>query len=174
MSDCPTRLEEQSILRTMQSDDLRYLLEEEKSGGTIGEGSPRLFPSTQTMDINLENMHPARLQADLLCKIYFRNVDPFIKLMHKTRFIFDVEQFWQGVLEYSAGFEALLFAIYGLATMSISHEHITTHFPGETRINLLSRFQMATEVALTRSNFLRSHCLVTLQAFLLYLVRLRS
>ena len=126
------------------------------------------------MDINLENMHPARLQADLLCNIYFRNVDPFIKLVHKTRFIFDLEQFWQGVLKHSVRFEALLFAIYGLATMSISHKHVTKHFPGETRINLLSRFQMATEVALTRSNFLRSHCLVTLQAFLLHLVRIRS
>ena len=126
------------------------------------------------MDINLGNMHPTRLQADLLCNIYFRNSDPFIKLVHKTRFIFDLEQFRQGVLDHSARFEALLFAIYGLATMSMSHEYITTHFSGETRINLLSRFQMATELALTRLNFLRSHTLVTLQAFLLYLVRLRS
>ena len=126
------------------------------------------------MDINLGNMHATRLQADLLCNIYFRNIDPFIKLVHKTRFISDLEQFWQGLLDHSARFEALLFAIYGLATMSMSHEYITTHFSGETRINLLSRFQMATELALTRLNFLRSHTLVTLQAFLLHLVRLRS
>ena len=124
------------------------------------------------MDINLGNMHPTRVQADLLCTIYFRNVDPFVKLVHKPRFILDLEQFWQGLLDHSARFEALLFAIYGLAIMSISHEYINTHFSGETRLNLLSRFQMATEVALTRSNFLRSHSLVTLQAFLLYLVRL--
>ena len=164
----------QIILRTIQSADLRYLFEEEESSGTIEDTFPFLHLSTQSMDINLVNMHPTRIQADLLCNIYFRNVDPFVKLVHKTRFVFDPEQFWQGVLDHSAPFEAFLFAIYGLATMSISHEYITTHFSGETRINLLSRFQKATELALMTSNFLRSHSLVTLQAFLLYLVRFRS
>ena len=126
------------------------------------------------MGINLGNMHPTRLQADLLCSIYVRNVDPFVKLVHKTRFIRDLEQFWLGFWDHSARFKALLFAIYGLATMSISQEYIKRHFPGVTRIDLLSRFQIATEVALTRSNFQRSDSLVTLQAFLLYLVRLRA
>ena len=137
-------------------------------------GFPFLLPSTESMDISLGNMHPTKPQAELLCNIYFRNVDPFIKLVHKTHFIFSLEQFWQGDLDHSARFEALLFAIYGLAAMSISHAYTTTHFPGETKSNLLNKFQMATELALTRSNFLRSHSLVTLQTFLLYIVRLRS
>ena len=169
-----TCLKDKHLLRAIQSDDLKYLLEEEGSAGAISMGFPLLLPSTQSMGISLGNMHPTKLQADLLCNVYFRTVDPFIKLVHKTHFFFDLDQFWQGVLDHSARFEALLFAIYGLATMSISHEYIATHFPGETKINLLHKFQMATELALTRSNFLRSHSLVTLQTFLLYLVRPRS
>ena len=167
-------MEVQTTLRTIKIDDLRYLLEGDGSSGTIEDTFPFLLPSTQSMDINLGNMHPTRLQADLLCNIYFRNIDPFVKLVYKTRFIFDLEQFWRGVLDHSARFEALLFAIYGLATMSLSHEYIIAQFSVDTRINLLSMFQMATELALTRLNFLRSHTLVTLQAFLLYLVRVRS
>lgn len=117
-------------------------------------------------------MHPTRLQANLLCNIYLRNIDPFFKLVHKARFISDLEQFWQGGLDLNSRFEALLFAIYSLATMSMTDEYINTHFLGETRIDLLNKFQMAGGLALTRSNFLGSHSLVTLQAFLLHIVRL--
>ena len=108
----------------------------------------------------------------MLCNIYFRNIDPFFKLVHKARFISDLERFWQGVLDHSARFEALLFAIYSLATISVTHEYIATHFPGKTRVELLNKFRMATEFASARSNFLRSQSIVTLQAFLLHIVRL--
>lgn len=107
-------------------------------------------------------MHPTRLQANILCNIYSRNIDPLFKLVHKARFISDTERFWQVFLDHSARFEALLFATYSLATMSITHEYITIHFPGETRVGLLNKFQMATEFAPTRSNFLRSQSIVNL------------
>ena len=157
-------------VRTSQSNHLKYLLEKEDSSGTEGEVLPFLLPSIQSKDSDLGNMHPTGLQASVLCDIHFRTIDPFLKLVHKARFISDLERFWQGVLDYSARFEALLFAIYILATMSMTHEYITAHLPGETRIGLLNKFQIATEFALTRSNFLPRHTLVTLQAFLLHIV----
>ena len=170
MSDC--RLAENLLLRTLRIGDLNCLLEEENSSGTAGEVLPFLLPCIQSKDSDLGNMHPTRLQANVLCNIHFRNIDLFLKLVHKARFISDLERFWQGVLDYSTRFEALLFAIYILATMSMTHEYIITHFPRETRIGLLNKFPIATEFALTRSNFLRRHTLLTLQAFLLHIVRL--
>ena len=97
---------------------------------------------------------------------------PFFKLVHRARFISDLERFGQGVLDHSARFEVLLFAIYSLATMSMTHKYTATQFPGGARVELLNKFRMATEFALTRSNFLRSQSIVTFQAFLLHIVRL--
>ena len=52
--------------RIIQVDDLKNLFEEEGSGGTIGEGLLRFNPNTQSMNMNLENMHSAKHQAEFL------------------------------------------------------------------------------------------------------------
>ena len=54
--------------------------------------------------------------------------------------------------------------------MSLSDEYVIATFSGESKTTLLSRFQMATEMALKRSAFMQSHDLMSLQTLLLYLV----
>ena len=54
--------------------------------------------------------------------------------------------------------------------MSLSDEYVITTFSSESKTTLLSRFQMATEMALKRSAFMQSHDLMSLQTLLLYLV----
>lgn len=71
-------LEEQPVLRTIQSDDLKYLLEEGGSG-PIGEDFLSLLSSTLSMGVIVGNLHPTRVQADLLCKIHFRSIHTFVK-----------------------------------------------------------------------------------------------
>ena len=91
-------------------------------------------------------------------------------MLHKPRFFYELSQFRRRSLNHSPIFEALLFSIYYITIMSLSDEYVITTFSGESKTTLLSRFQMATEMALKRSAFMQSHDLMSLQTLLLYLV----
>ena len=128
--------------------------------------------NARAMNCELADMHPTSTHIELFCSVYFENVDPFIKILHKSCFLSDLAPYLQGHLDHSARFEALLLAVYGLAAMSMSDRDIISHFPGEIKLMSMNRFQTSTEISLASSHFLQSHSLLSLQAFLLYLVRL--
>ncbi len=65
--------------------------------------------------------------------------------------------------------EALVFAIYLLAVISLRNEECESRF-GETRDKLLTRHSHGTQIALINAKFLKSLNLTTLQALTLYLV----
>lgn len=95
-------------------------------------------------------------------------------MIHKPRFFYDLSQFRRGSLNQSTIFEVLLFSMHYITIMSLSDEYITATFSGESKTTLLSRYQMATEMALKRSAFMQSHDLMSLQTLLLCLVRFLS
>jgi len=132
------------------------------------------FPSF----LNAENIdgnnlsQPSRPQADLLCSLYFKNIDPFLKLLHRPRFFYDLSQFRRGVLNHSVQFEALLSTMFYLTLISLSEEYVCTNFESESKAKMMDNFRKLAEKTLVRSGFMQSHSLVSFQAYLLYLVSL--
>jgi hypothetical protein len=65
-------------------------------------------------------------------------------------------------------FEALMFAIYSIAVMSLRDDECRQRFC-EARKTLLLRYISATKVALSRANFMGTTSLIVLQALLVYI-----
>lgn len=70
-------------------------------------------------------------------------------------------------------FEALMFAVYAAAVMSLREDDCSQRL-GEPRPVLLLRYLAATEAALTRADVLGTTDIVVLQALLLYLLAVRD
>lgn len=67
------------------------------------------------------------------------------------------------------GFEALVFAVYYSAVISLEPEKVPELF-GMDKESLLNRYRTAVENALANAKFLQSEELTTLQAFVLFIV----
>lgn len=73
----------------------------------------------------------------------------------------------------SRGLDALLFAIYSAAVVSLKDPDCERKF-GESRKALLFRYRLATKAALSRAKFMSSADLTVLQAFLIHLLSMRE
>ena len=71
------------------------------------------------------------------------------------------------------GFEALMFAIYSMAVLSLSEDECN-EIMGETRAILLPHYVAATKGALSRAKFMSSTSIVVLQALVLHILSLRD
>lgn len=132
------------------------------------------FPILRTMiaeDIVLPKPH----QVYTFCDIYLANVDPIFKILHGP----SLRRYLQenaAELDCSpgpGGLEALRFAIYYAAVTSMDNGECR-HRIGEDRTVLLARYRMGTESALAKADFINTVELSTLQAFVIYLVSVRS
>jgi len=57
-------------------------------------------------------------QSNTLCKLFFENANPFMKILHQSHFAKGLDQFRQGPIQFPE-LEALLFCIYLLAVSSL-------------------------------------------------------
>jgi hypothetical protein len=71
------------------------------------------------------------------------------------------------------GFEALMFAIYSMAVLSLREDECKETL-GETRSILLSRYVAATKSALLRARFMSSTSIVVLQALVFHIFSIRD
>jgi Fungal specific transcription factor domain len=71
------------------------------------------------------------------------------------------------------GFEALMFAIYSMAVLSLTDDECKDIL-GETRAILLLRYVAATKAALSRAKFMSSTSIVVLQALVLHIMSIRD
>jgi hypothetical protein len=99
------------------------------------------------------------------------NVDPVIKILHGPslqRYLIENS----GEFDCSPGpkgWEALEFAIYYIATTSLTPEECLEQLGQEKQV-LLYRFRFGAEIALARADFINTGDISTLQALVLYLV----
>jgi hypothetical protein len=133
------------------------------------EGPPSILGGIPRDPFALQAYQPPDVEADLLIKIYFENVNPFIRILNKEAFFADLIKFRAGHLTQSNDFNALLFSIYGLAIASLQPTHVLSSF-GSEKEWLLSKYQEAQEFALRQIDFINSNKLSVFQAFLYYLV----
>jgi Fungal specific transcription factor domain len=129
-----------------------------------------LFGYSSTMN-SLRNLHPSPAQTSLLWQAFKENVDPVVKIFHRPtvgKMIMESRDH----ANISRPAEALLFGVYYGAVVSLDTQQCQTLL-GEPKAELLMRYRFAVEQALTRAGFLSTSSLMTLQAFVFFLVCVR-
>lgn len=118
--------------------------------------------------IPVEDLYPQTSQRWFLWETYKTNIDPFIKVLD----ISDVDQMMreagQDTHSRKSETEALIFSISFAAVASLEDEEFESHF-GMPKSQLLTKHQLATEIALARAEYLTTQSLMTVQAFVIYL-----
>ncbi|KAH8705804.1 fungal-specific transcription factor domain-containing protein [Talaromyces proteolyticus] len=118
----------------------------------------------------LESYQPPELEADFLVTVFFNNVDPFVRMVHKDTFLSDLSLFRKGKHPQMRTFTSLLFSVYGLAAASLepNPNSIVATF-GVERESILDKYQEAQEMALYHLDFINSNKIAVFQTFLYYL-----
>ena len=117
--------------------------------------------------------HPPSERIHQLWQIFIENVDPLTKVVHVPTLRPAIQKAASNIETIPRNFEALIFAIYGAAIMSIKDEECKQRFC-EPRKTLLSRYISATKIALSRAKFMGTMSLVVLQALVLHLFSVRD
>lgn len=106
-----------------------------------------------------------------LCDIFFRNVDPLFKILHRPSlqaFIKDGKPY----LDYEQDHQApatLASAIYLCAVCTLEKVECQSIFNTSKKI-VVAEFQRETELALTKADFVTTNDLTVLQAYIISLV----
>lgn len=128
----------------------------------LGMSSP--FSGT---DLSLA--HPTLDESNLLCKYFFECVNPFVRALHSSLFARELGMYRRGTFHLPQEFEALLFSVYTLTVNSLRSELVERVF-STSKDDLLSRFQVSTQVALTKINYYKSEKVHGLGALIHYVV----
>jgi len=114
-------------------------------------------------------LHPGPSHILKLWQIYLANVNPLMKIIHRPTVHPIIVDATTDVEHVPRGPEALLFAIYTAAVLSMRDAECEVTF-GESRSSLLARYRLGTRRSLTRAKLMGTSDLVVLQAFVIYLV----
>lgn len=120
--------------------------------------------------VHLRDYHPPPMQAFMLWQIFLQNVNPLSKVIHAPHVQPQVLEASRNFDGLSKPFIALLFAIYAAAVMSLKEEDCQAQLNANKTV-LLSRYFSAAQQALAAASFMKSRHVVTLQAFVVFLVR---
>lgn len=115
---------------------------------------------------------PSRLAGDRLLQQYYDAVHPVARIVHWPSFQLQYEAFWSEIsmgMEPAGSLQAIVFATMFSAIASMLEADVRETFGAEQR-HLLTNFQLGTETALGKANFLRTTKMETLQALVMYLV----
>lgn len=171
---------------TAEVDGLRQLLDEPSDEEDEYEDSKPSSPSalnTQPTSslffnissayVDLRTYHPPVAHTRTLCNMYFSRVDPLFKILHKPTAMSSILARSQRLNAPCAdtGLEALTFAVYLAAVTSMSSPECIKHF-GQSKDVLYERYRLAVIHALNNANFLDDVDVVSLQAFMIFLVRI--
>lgn len=109
-----------------------------------------------------------------LWKVFLNRIHPVTKILHApSTQLHVVEAACTSGSGLSDTTQALLFSIYNAALFTLSNDECL-EFVGRPKRQVSQSCAKALRVRLRRANFLRSASLTTLQALVLYLVRLRQ
>ena len=117
--------------------------------------------------------HPPPEGIHRLWQIFVDNVDPLTKIVHVPTLRPAIQKAASNTATIPRGFEALMFAIYSVAVMSLKDDECK-QLLYESRTSLLSRYVSATKAALSRAKFMGTISIVVLQALVLHLMSVRD
>lgn len=121
------------------------------------------------MDPDLSTAHPDQVQIFRLWQTYLENVDPLLKVTHTPTLQPRLIDAASDLTNIDPPLEALMFAIYCIATLSLGDDVCQSLFGG-ARKELLAKYQVGCQQALINCGILRSQDRDCLTALYLYLV----
>ncbi|RAH79309.1 hypothetical protein BO86DRAFT_457926 [Aspergillus japonicus CBS 114.51] len=122
-----------------------------------------------------EQLSPSKYVQQQLCRVFLERVDPVVKILHRPSlcaFLLEGKPYLDYEPEHLAP-TALASAVYYAASCSLSEDECIRAF-GVPRVSLVAGYQKDVELALGRADYLTTNDLTVLQAFVLFLVSLRS
>lgn len=122
---------------------------------------------------DLKSLHPSPENIHQLWQIFAENIDPLTKVLHVPTLRPAMDKAASNLGAVPRSFEALMFAIYSAAVMSLKDDECKQRLD-EPREVLLSRYVTATKAALSRANFMANTSLVVLQALVIHLLAVRD
>ncbi|RDL36184.1 uncharacterized protein BP5553_06796 [Venustampulla echinocandica] len=143
---------------------------------SISNTTPQLvfgYPDSKAIP---DPIYPSDPERERLFHFYFTNIDPICKILHRPSISFHLLGTKdllddRGRFKFSS-IDAITFSMYFAAVMSMTPEECLKNFSQDKDI-LLAQFQQSAEVALMRADFMDTTDIVTLQAFVLYIMTLR-
>lgn len=121
-------------------------------------------------DSGIQRQHPPGQIIRVLWQIFLTNVHPVVKIFFDWDKQNIIHQAASEPANLSGGQQALCFAIYFLAVLSLSEGECAAKLDGSNRTSLLKDWQLATEEALLAANYASTSDISTLQALVLYVV----
>jgi len=117
--------------------------------------------------------HPQAGRIQQLWSIFQENVDPLTKVVHVPELDPAMQRACSDAESVSRSFEALMFAVYSAAVMSLSDDECKALL-NEPRKRLLASYIASTRVALSRAKIMSTTDIVVLQALILHLLSIRE
>ena len=143
------------------------MVDEETGNGDVfateigGQGTT---PPDVTL-LTLDSLQPTPAEALTLWQLFVDRVDPLTKVIHVPSMQTVVAR-----TDLSLPHRGLVFAIYGMAVVSLSEEECVATF-AQDRNALMQRFNAGTKTALLAYDYIRNYSMITVQTLHLYLVR---
>lgn len=122
---------------------------------------------------SLKFLHPPPVKIFRLWQVFLNNVNPLTKIVHAPTLQEHLIQAMGDLETVTANTEALMFAIYYSAIVSLD-DGACQNILGDTRVATLSKYSAAVKQALANAKLLRTSSLMVLQALTLYLLSIRQ
>ncbi|QSZ37669.1 hypothetical protein DSL72_008768 [Monilinia vaccinii-corymbosi] len=123
-------------------------------------------------NVNMKALHPFPSQMPFYWSTFLENVMPLVKLLHVPTMEKVIKEVQHNLDTISKSTEALMFSMYFATITSMSDEEVATSF-GVEKDTLIKKYRFGTEQALSRAGFLNTNEIVTVQAFVLFLICVR-
>ncbi|KAJ5707735.1 hypothetical protein N7488_007536 [Penicillium malachiteum] len=165
------------MVQYQTSDDMLYGSEEdEHEMPTIHQAFDIMFDNNDGFPFmvggstgRITHLHPSAIQIFQLWQVYLNNVNPLLKIGHVPTLQNQIVEAGADLSNLSKPLEALMFSTYLIAVSSMINDEVQSTF-GTSKSILLARYHEASQHALINAGFMRSCDLMTLQAYLLYLL----
>jgi hypothetical protein len=116
---------------------------------------------------------PPRAISDALLHHYWLAIHPVARTLHRPSFALRYETLWELIDardHIPASLGAIVFSVLLSSVISMSADDVVTRFHNSKQ-EMSNRLQLGTELALSKSNLLRSNKMEVIQALVTYLVR---
>ena len=172
-----------SILLGTMHDELKAMREIIDEEDNEPEATPELYNTPddngdlvmggETPKTTVDDLQPSPGHIFRLWHLFLERVNPLTKIIHVPTLQPYLVEATSGSQNLPKSVEALLFAIYTVATVSMTADECQSLL-GYSREAALQRFSLGVRITLNRIGFLKNYDLVTLQALLIYLVCFRA
>ncbi|KAF4618365.1 hypothetical protein G7Y89_g14938 [Cudoniella acicularis] len=123
-------------------------------------------------NVDLKPLHPLPSQIPFYWQTYLDNVHPLTMVLHAPTMSKTIKEVQNNLESLSRSTEALMFSIYYATITSMNGTEVQTNF-GISKELLLKQYRFGAEQALARAGLLNTSEIVTIQAFVLFLICVR-